>query len=226
MLRITLSLLLAALLSGCASTLKMPLQSDAEKVGAAGKAVYLMSVSLQNSCRDRFVPELKTVQVARDGANPKADPMSFKMDSKGVHEFEEKNLPPKYLVRLELDAGNYTIQGLPSVARGFPIRAGFFAPMHSPLNAVQGGVFYLGAVNANVRERKGEEFKAGPTIPLIDQAVACASSGTFDVEIKDSYETDIPLFADTFPQLKGIRVEKSILPPFDRAVAQKWWEQN
>jgi len=226
MLRITLSALLAVLLTGCAATLKMPLQSDTEKVGASGKTVYLMSVSLQNTCRDRFVPELTTVQVAREGADSKAAPMLFKMDSKGVHESEEKNVPPRYLVRLELDAGNYTIQGLPSAASGFPIRATFFAPLHSPLKVAQSGVFYLGAVNANVRPRKGEEFKAGPTIPLIDQAVACASSGTFDVEIKDSYETDMLLFTDAFPQLKGIRVDKSVLPPFDRAVAQKWWEQN
>jgi len=33
-------------------------------------------------------------------------------------------------------------------------------------------------------------------------------------------------FADTFPQLKGIRVDKSILPPFARGVAQKWWDGN
>jgi len=77
-----------------------------------------------------------------------------------------------------------------------------------------------------VRERQGNEFKAGASIPLIDQAVVGASGGTFDVEISDQFATDEALFRDKFVALKDIEIRKAILPPFDRAKAQKWWEDN
>ena len=43
---------------------------------------------------------------------------------------------------------------------------------------------------ATVRERTGNEFKAGPSLPLIDQAIAGASGGIFDVDISDRWDTD------------------------------------
>ena len=102
----------------------------------------------------------------------------------------------------------------------------FFTPMHSPLEAKERGIFYLGHINATVRERQGDEFKAGRTIPLIDQAIAGASTGTFDVAITDEFATDEALFRSKFPALEGVAIKKAILPTFDRAKAQKWWEAN
>lgn len=215
-----------SLLAGCASTLKMPLQAENEHIADTGKTIYLMSVTLQNSCRDHFVPWLDSVQIARDTGSGKAELMTFAMDSKGAHYFDDEKLPPKFLVRFDLENGHYTVHGLGSTARGFPIRATFFTPLRSPLAVDSHQVVYLGAVNADVRERKGGEFRAGPVIPLVDQAVACAATGTFDVAIKDDYQADMPLFQQSFPQLQGVLITKAILPPFDRDTVQKWWEAN
>ena len=217
---------ITVLLTGCASTLKMPLQSAGDSANTAGKTIYLMSVTLTNSCRDHFTPYLNTVLVTKSDGGAKPEVLTFKMDSKGAHYFDESDAPPRFLARFELAAGSYSFLGLSSTASGFPIRANFFTPLHAAVPAATGGVVYVGSVNANVRERKGNEFKAGPSIPLIDQAVACASSGTFDVDIKDAFESDVALFEETFPQLKGVKVSKTILPPFDRAKAQEWWEAN
>jgi hypothetical protein len=217
----------AALLTGCASALKMPLQAEGDRIAATpGNTVYLMSVTLQNSCRDHYTPYLNVVEVMRNGGGAKPEVLSFAMDSKGAHYFDDRELPPRFLARFELAAGSWSVLGLSSSASGFPIRASFFTPLHAELPAASGNLVYLGAIDANVRERKGNEFKAGPSIPLIDQAVACASSGTFDVEIKDAFDADMVLFKENFPQLRSAPVTKAILPPFERAKAQKWWEEH
>jgi hypothetical protein len=127
---------------------------------------------------------------------------------------------------MELEAGRYEIRGLTRLARSFPINSFFFAPLHSSLESKESGVFYLGHVTATVRERQGTEFKAGPTLPLIDQAVSGASGGTFDITISDEFATDEAVFRSKFPALAGVTIKKAILPPFDRANAQKWWEAN
>jgi hypothetical protein len=225
MLRITALLLTVSTLAGCVAMQPMPMQTASDKLDA-GKSTYLMSITLDNTCRDRFVPNVRTVQVVPGGMDSKEKPLFFQMDSAGLHEYEDKNKRPRYLVRLQLDPGAYTIRGTDGMARGFPIIGTFFTPLHFQVKAGQPGVYYLGSVHANVRERKGEEFRAGPPIPLIDQGVACASTGTFDVNVTDDFEADMALFNKAFTQLNGIRVQKAVVPPFDRAAAQKWWEQN
>lgn len=98
--------------------------------------------------------------------------------------------------------------------------------LHSPIEVKESGVYYLGHVSAVVRERQGEEFKAGPTIPVVDQAVVGASGGTFDVVIGDQFERDETLFRAKFPALNGVKIQKTLLPAFDRARAQAWWEAH
>jgi hypothetical protein len=131
-----------------------------------------------------------------------------------------------YLLRMELPPGRYDIVGMTSRSGVFPIAGMFFAPLQVPLEVKENGVFYIGRINATVRERQGNEFRAGPPIPLIDQAVVGASGGTFDVEIVDAQATDEDLFRTRFPALKDVPVRKAMLPAFDRAKAQKWWEAH
>ena len=84
----------------------------------------------------------------------------------------------------------------------------------------------IGHIEATVRERQGDEFKAGSSIPLIDQAVVGASGGTFDVAITDALSTDEALFRSKFPALTNVEIKRAILPPFDRLKAQQWWEAH
>ena len=221
-----IALVFAIFLTGCASTIKMPMNDDGDKVSPSGNPVYLMSVTMGNVCRDRFQPSLDTVQVVREDGSIKQDIMRFAMDSKGTYEVEDDKRPPKYLVRLELGVGHYTIRGMSGSGRAFPINFTVYAPLHAPLNSDGPGVFYIGAINATIRERHGNEFRAGQVIPLIDQAVACASTGTFEIDISDKFDEDVELFRKTFPALATTNVQKTVLPPFDRSRAQKWWETH
>lgn len=73
-----------------------------------------------------------------------------------------------------------------------------------------------------MRERQGNEFHAGPVIPLIDQAAVGASGGTFDVEVVDAESSDEALFRTRFPALRTATIHKAMPPAFDRPPTQKW----
>ena len=218
------TLTFALALTGCATRTKMAFQDDADRLTEKSKPVFLMTATIKNTYKTSFQPRLIIVHVEKPGAKEAADRLNFTMDDKAKNETDSADTGNSYLLRLELDPGRYEILGLSSQARSFPIIGFFFAPMHSDVEVKGGGVFYLGHVTATVRERQGNEFKAGPSIPLIDQAIAGASGGTFDIAITDELAVDEPAFRAKFPALAGVTITKAILPAFDRAKAQQWWE--
>lgn len=220
------AILFVAVLSGCATSAKMAFQDDAERLTEKSKPVFLMTVTIRNSYRTLFQPKLLVVHVEKPDAKEAADRLNFTMDDKAKNETDSEITGNNYLLRLELSPGRYEIIGLTSLARLFPINGFFFTPLHSPLEVKESGVYYLGHINATVRERQENEFKAGSSIPLIDQAIAGASTGTFDVEITDDFATDEAVFRSKFPALAAIPIQKTILPAFDRAKAQQWWETH
>ena len=213
-------------LTGCATRTEMAFQNDTDQLSEKSKPVYLMTATIKNMYRTSYQPKLLVVNVEKPEAKDAADRFNFVMDDKAKNETDSADLGNSYLLRLPLEPGRYEIRGLTSTSRSFPINGFFFTPLHAALEPKESGVFYLGHVSATVRERKGEEFKAGPSIPLIDQAVAGASGGTFDVEISDQFATDEAIFRAKFPALTGVKITKAILPSFDRDKAQKWWEAH
>lgn len=220
------SLLFGLLLTGCATPTPMAFQNDADRLTAQSQPVYLMTVNIKNAYRVSFQPKLLVVNVEKPDAKEAADRINFTMDDKAKNESDVPSVGSTYMLRMGLDAGRYEIRGLTSLARGFPVQGVFFAPLHAPLESTGPGVFYLGHVAATVRERQGQEFRAGPPIPLIDQAVTGASGGTFDVVISDEWARDEAAFRAKFPALAGVTVQKALLPAFDRAKAQKLWDAN
>jgi hypothetical protein len=218
------TLVFSLLLTGCATRTKMAFQDDDERLTEKSKPVYLMTATIKNTYKTSFQPRLLVVNVEKPGAKEAADRLNFTMDDKAKNETDSAETGNSYLLRLELDPGNYEIVGLTSLARTFPINGFFFAPLHSELEVKGNGVFYLGHITATVRERQGNEFKAGPSIPLIDQAIAGASGGTFDIAITDEFAVDEPAFRAKFPALSGVSITKAVLPAFDRVKAQQWWE--
>ena len=204
----------------------MPFESDSEKATEKSKPVLLMTVTLNNVYKTSHQPKLMVVHVEKPQAKDSSDRLNFTMDEKSKVESDKPEVGNNYFVRLELDPGAYKIVGMTSTSRALLINGYFFTPMHSDLVAKGSGVYYLGHVNATVRERVGEEFKAGASIPLLDQSVIGASGGTFDVSITDEFAKDEALFRSKFPALKDVMITKNILPPFDRAKAQAWWQAH
>jgi hypothetical protein len=216
----------AVLLAGCATPTKMAFGDDREAASATAKPVMLMTVNFKNKYRPDYQPKLIVVHVERPGATEAKDRINFTMDDKARMETGNAEAGNTYLLRMELPPGKYQIVGMSSRSGIFPFTGAFFAPLHVPLEVTGNGIFYLGHVNAVVRERQGNEFRAGPPIPLLDQAVIGASGGTFDIEIVDAQASDESLFRERFPVLKSASIQKAVLPAFDRARAQKWWEEH
>jgi hypothetical protein len=66
-------------------------------------------------------------------------------------------------------------------------------------------------MTANIRQKQQGESMAGSLLPLIDQMVSGAISGTFDTKIVDNFVSDEQEFKDTFPALKDIEIKLSII---------------
>ncbi len=211
-------------LSGCATRTTQAFENDADRVTPAGDPIYLMTATIKNSYKN-YQPHLLVVNVEKVGAMDSSGRFNFTMDTKAkLDENDSKDTGNKYLLRMQLAPGKYEIVGMTELSRSFPIIATFFTPIHAMLDVNgKGTVTYLGHIDATVRERQGEEFKAGVSVPLIDQAVAGASGGTWDVVVVDAWDSEDAVFRGKFPALKDVPVQKGLLPTWDRAAAQAWW---
>ncbi len=216
---------IASLLMGCAVPRPMAFGNDTDVIGDRNKALFLLTATLKNSYRTSYQPILLRVHIERKEVKDSNNRLVFLVDDKAILKTDtpEGN---SYLLRMELENGDYVIRGLSGYSAKFPFTGLFFAPLHTETKSNGAGIFYLGHIAATVRERKENEFKAGPSTPLIDQAVTGFSGGTFDIEITDRLEEDEPVFKSTFAALRSRNIQKAILPRFDRVKAQQWWEAN
>lgn len=215
-----------ALVACAAPSRTMAFGSDAEKLTASSDPVFLMTVTIKNLYKPGFQPKVELVSFDRSTANEKIPLFGFLVDEKAKDESGSVEKGNSYLLRMQLAPGQYRLMSVSGRAGAFPLVGHVIAPLHLPLLASEPGVFYLGHVNATLRERQGNEFKAGPSLPLIDQAVVGASGGTFDITISDRQAVDEPAFRTKFPALAGVPIKKTILPAFDRSYAQQFWEKN
>jgi hypothetical protein len=212
------------LLSGCATPTKIEHHSK-------HTVTLLIKISVKNSYRPLCGGiGLKLPMVERDeNKSVWLQALTMKFD-----EFDASTSTESYLLLMELEPGDYVIRGFYASTAGmidlvFPTLNGlFFLPLHAQFQSSTPGVFYLGHVQAVLRERKDNEFSAGKSYPwmLGGQQVCGAVSGTFDVSISNQWEKDESNFRENFEELKDVFIDVAILPPFDRDKAQKWWVLN
>jgi hypothetical protein len=110
------------------------------------------------------------------------------------------------------------------MANAFPFVGRFFIPLLTDFEVTPRSVIYLGHVGATLRERGEGEFRAGPVIPLIDQAATGMIGNTWDVEIADRYDADMAVFRNRVPALGDLAVENHPLPAWSRDAAQRLWD--
>jgi hypothetical protein len=216
--------LLCCALGGCATVNHMAFDKESKSVDVGTKAVVLMTIDVSRSDDSRFNPDPYVVQIEKPGAQSKQDRQNFKLDK------DEDTVAADghtvYLARMALDPGDYRLMAVFGMARAFPINGSFSVPLVTDFNVKPGSITYVGRVTAKLRSREPGEFRAGSLIPLIDQAVAGMSNGTWDVTIEDDSGKDVPLFRQTFAAVSSATIVTSPLPPFDRAAAQRWWDDS
>jgi len=214
------------LLTGCATVKPMSYSTDAPAAVANDKVVYLMTATIRNVYRPSFQPKLLVAHFETPDAQSKEERINFKIDPEGSLENSTPEVGNTYLLRMELPPGEYKLVGLTCLNKSFPFVVRYLVPIHATVKQTTPGAYYLGHVEALLRERQGSEFRAGPPIPLLDQSMGGASGGSFDVAFSDRWTEDSELFVTQFPAMKDLKVASAPLPPFDRAYAQKWWEDH
>jgi hypothetical protein len=104
----------------------------------------------------------------------------------------------------------------------FPIRGTFGAPVFMPFELSSGSIVYLGRIEATIRARRSDnELRAGPLVPLIDQAVSGLSGGTFEIPISDNYEGDVQAFGEKYPACAGLTMERAVLLAWSRPTEER-----
>lgn len=222
MIRFIASLLACVAITGCATVNPMAFDKNTTKIDTKDKSVILMTIDVSRSDDSRYVPKPFVVKFAKPNATTKEERQNFKMDTDT--DTLQENGHTVYLARIALVAGEYKLFDVTGMASAFPFNSLFVVPLNMDVNLAPNSVVYAGRVTAKLRDRKGDEFRAGPMVPLIDQAVTGMSGGTWDVSVDNMAEKDVAYFRTSFPALKDVTIDTKPLPAFDRAAAQRLWE--
>lgn len=221
----TFAALVCCALGGCATVNHMAFDKKSDAVNVANKSVVLMTIDVSRPDKSRFEPVPFVVNIEKPNAQSKEERQNFKLD-KDADTIKTEDGHTVFLARMALEPGPYRLMAVTGMARAFPINALFQVPLITDFNVKPGSIVYVGRVTATLRPRESGEFRAGPVIPLIDQAIAGMSTSTWDVTIEDRSATDLDLFRQEFKAVNSTSIIKAPLQPFDRAAAQRWWDNN
>jgi len=218
-----ISITILAVLVGCATPVKPGITGATEKLDLGEDTLLLLTAELANDYKPSYQPEAMVLHVETPNAKDSKDRLNFLADNEGTFHFPTGN---KYIFRARMKSGDYILRGITGGSGIFPVHGMFFVPLHCEISAKKGEVVDLGKIIAKTRERQGNEFRAGPVVPLIDQAVTGFAGSTFDIQMIPSTTEELQQIRTLFPILKTASIEAKPLPPFNRDVAQKWWETH
>jgi hypothetical protein len=208
-------LCMAFVIMGCAGH-KMALTKGQTDIDVTKKSIALLSVKVSNQHKPSCQPDI-TGAVLWPQSETCSRPLPYLHKAESPYRSEEDRFK-EYLLSFELDSGTYSLQWI-GARYSIPllIESGGKIPIDAKIDIVPNRVCYLGHLDVVLRERKNDsETRAGSLIPLIDQAVAGFSTGTFDIVVEDRFDEDMKLYISEYPALQKVKVEKSILPQWIR----------
>lgn len=202
---VKISVVLAAFLFiGCVNTANMPLSEGVTAVDTSTKSLLIGRVHIKNENKPNHHPELSFVFVKKgeEETGYRAPALISEAGDKGKD----------YFVSLDVAPGPMTLKRIWFRRSVFPINASANLSVEQNLNIPAGKVVYIGNIDAVIKKRTSEDqIRAGSVIPLIDQAVAGFSDGTFEVKVTDNYEEDVKLLRSKYPFLKDKEIVKVLL---------------
>jgi hypothetical protein len=211
------------LTTGCATVAPMSPTTATSSVDTSKNSYALMTVTLKNAYHTSYQPSPIVVHMERGAADSRADRLNFKFDDQATTTSDNGN---HYFVRIPLAPGKYVMRGITGQSGIFPFHGMFFTPLHETVEIKPNSIVYLGHVDATVVERKDGELRAGPVIPLIDQAATGFSGGTWDIRVSDEFDQDVAEFKKDFPALTNASIEREVLPAWDKQKATEWWANH
>jgi len=197
-------------MSGCASIKNAPLSNNVSAIDTTNESIGFMTVKISNNKNTSYQPEIKHAFIW-DEKNGAADRerYSFKVNEAYKSVDDEFN---EYVISFQLKPGDYVIRELFAQSGLFPFIGTFAVPLYSNISVPANKTIYLGHVDANVVDREDDSLlRAGPVIPLIDQAMTGASGGTFVINIEDRFESDTKLIQDMYSYMSGVTIDNMSL---------------
>ena len=187
----------------------MALEGDGDAPALERASIVLMTVKTANRYKPGYPPDASHILVDT-GVRGAREIRTFRLD--GAYRSGQDGAR-EYLVSLDLAPGSYRLREIFGSSGAFPIHGRFVVTVFLPFTVEPRTVAYLGRLEATVRERKDDrQFRAGPPVPIIDQAVTGFASGTFEVRISDGSDEDLAAFRERYPGLRGYAIRKTILP--------------
>jgi hypothetical protein len=192
-------------ISGCATT--MPLQPGGRAPDLEKSTVFVARVKIRNDNRKEKQPELINLVIGVGNAptQPFGKPTLIRNDKEGGKD---------YFASFEAPVGpKVTVESVGFMYHGFLVTAFAVAPIQVTLEVPQKKLVYLGRLDAVIVPREGNEDKprAGAVLPLIDQAVAGFSNGSWDLKVTDDLDADMAALKEQYPFIANLPVEKAIL---------------
>lgn len=188
---------------GCAN--KMALSKGQSNIDTAGNSIVLLPVKVSNKIRSVYQPDLQIAYLeGKEAQRVAVNDGLFK---------EEKETFKDSLLSFSLKPGSYTLTQITgNYMIPFFLNANCVIPVQGSFEVKPNSVTYLGHINAAIVElTTGEEPRAGGLFPLMDQAMAGFSTGTFRVVIEDRYAEDVANYRSEYPGLQGVTIEKAVL---------------
>lgn len=198
-------------LSGCASIKDAPFSHDTKSIDTSLESIGFMTVKISNSKNTSYQPELKYAFIW-DKVEGDVDRERYSIEVNDPYKSVDDEYN-EYVVSFQLKPGAYTLRELFAQSGTFPFVGTFSVPMFTPINVPANQVIYLGHIDANVVDKIDDNLlSAGPTIPLIDQAVTGASGGTFIINVEDRFEADTNLIRSMYNYLANTEIQNMTMP--------------
>lgn len=199
---------LVALLGGCGH--HAALVKGQQSIDLSSRSVALLSVTVSNQNKPEYQPFPYIVYL--EGTDPDA----FVLDEEAPHR-SQPGQSNEYLMNFDAKPGSIKLDKIWFDYHGTFLGARASIPMNMALDIKPGAVNYLGHIHVLIRAKKSDdEDSAGPTLPLINQATAGFSNGTYEVTVEDRFDEDMKWFMAEYPALRTARIEKSLLPAWQR----------
>jgi hypothetical protein len=198
----------------------MALTRDAQELKLEPQqGMALLTIRVNNKYKTGYQPYLEYAQLRSD---EKRSLTTFTI-SDVVRDESESNQFEEAVLSFAVAPGRYQLRTVMLHHRTFFTQGACgFIPIYETFEVKPGAVVYLGRLEAVRRERKDDaELRAGPVVPLIDQAVTGFSGGTFDVTIRDAYDQDLAALRKAYPALGKLEVSRAVLPPWHRPSDQE-----
>jgi hypothetical protein len=193
------------LFGGCISSRPMALEGQKEKLEVGGRSIGLFSLRVTNQYKPTHQAKAFSFQVWPVGSK---EMIEFRLD---VSYRKAKDQFYEYLASVDLAPGTYTIGNVDGAEYELLMNYKFSFPMDTTFTLTPNAVVYLGHVLMVNRERKGDEPRSGPVVPLVEQSASGYAGGTMDVTVLDRSGEDIPAFVETYPCLQGCAIQKAIM---------------